>query len=585
MRHKGLTVLLILCLLCLSSAALFACVSEPEMSQTLLIYMCGSDLESRHGYASDNIADMLEAQLPHNVNVVIQTGGANSWQREEISASEIGRYEVRHGKLIKKDTQPLASMGDAETLASFLLYAAENYPAEQTSLILWDHGGGSVDGVCRDELFGDYLTLSELSAALAKAQMHFSFIGFDACLMATYETAHAVQDYAHYLIASEELEPAAGWDYTVLSEKLGFDGFYDEVLASFAARQGAKTYYTLSVTDLSQLSRVDEALDAIVNAVLEGDGRLREALEDSVRFGARDPLPQATFFDIESFARCLGLECDFSGFVRTANGSARSGAGGLSFYFPSNVSADHSGYLDMFDGEEYTAFLREYIGAVPMDTISFSERGFIDEESGLFGFSLDPACLSYVQSVQYEVHLYGELSAEDGASSLLYCIGTDNDVLLSGSRFLARFTGKWVYLDGILLHCDVLARSGDLTVFYSPVTVNGEFSYLLFRYSQAEGAAIEGVLDGDGSTARIRPLAEGDEIAVLYDAQQGEGEVFEEGSTVYGAQTKLTVRTLPAGEYQIVPIVTDIYGNVFNAYTAAISFDGASVTNIEISAG
>ena len=94
------------------------------------------------------------------------------------------------------------------------------------------------------------------------------------------------------------------------------------------------------------------------------------------------------------------------------------------------------------------------------------------------------------------------------------------------------------------------------------------------------------MLDGDGSTARIRPLAEGDEIAVLYDAQQGEGEqVFEEGSTVYGAQTKLTVRTLPAGEYQIVPIVTDIYGNVFNAYTAAISFDGASVTNIEISAG
>lgn len=292
------------------------------------------------------------------------------------------------------------------------------------------------------------------------------------------------------------------------------------------------------------------------------------------------------YYGIESFARCLGLECDFSGFVRTANGSARSGAGGLSFYFPSNVSADHSGYLDMFDGEEYTAFLREYIGAVPMDTISFSERGFIDEESGLFGFSLDPACLSYVQSVQYQVHLYGELSAEDGASSRLYCIGTDNDVLLSGSRFLTRFTGKWVYLDGILLHCDVLARSGDLTVFYSPVTVNGEFSYLLFRYSQAEGAAIEGVLDGDGSTARIRPLAEGDEIAVLYDAEQGEGErVFEEGSTVYGAQTKLTVQALPAGEYQIVPIVTDIYGNVFNAYTAAISFDGASVTNIEISAG
>lgn len=577
---------ILLAVLCLFLPLSACAPAAPEQSQTLLIYMCGSDLESRRGYASNNIADMLEARLPHNVNVVIQTGGANSWRREEISASELGRYEVRHGKLIKTDTQPLASMGDAETLASFLLYAAENYPAEQTSLILWDHGGGSVDGVCRDELFGDNLTLAELSAALAKAQMRFSFIGFDACLMATYETAHTVQDYADYLIASEELEPAAGWDYTVLLENLGFDGFYDDVLASFAARQGAKTYYTLSVTDLAQLSRVDEALDAIVNAMLEDNGRLREALADSVRFGARDPLPQATFFDIESFARCLGLECDFSGFVRTANGSARSGAGGLSFYFPSNVSADHSGYLDMYDGEEYTTFLREYLGAVPVDTISFTERGFIDGGSGLFGFSLDPACLCYVQSVQYEVHLYGEGSAEGGAFSRLYCIGTDNDVLQSGSRFLARFTGKWVYLDGILLHCAVLAQDGGLTVFYSPITVNGEFSYLLFRYSQAEGAAIEGVLDGDGSTARIRPLAEGDEIAVLYDTEQGEGtQFFEEGSIVYDAQTKLTVQTLPAGEYQIVPIVTDIYGNVFHAYTAAISFDGNTVTNIEISAG
>ena len=169
MRHKGLTVLLILCLLCLSSAALFACVSEPEMSQTLLIYMCGSDLESRHGYASDNIADMLEAQLPHNVNVVIQTGGANSWRREEISASEIGRYELRHGKLIKKDTRPLASMGDAETLA----YDEAQMQADIEEYGLYTYE--ELNALCpvSEELFeavnGEYLKAMEAWRASAEA--------------------------------------------------------------------------------------------------------------------------------------------------------------------------------------------------------------------------------------------------------------------------------------------------------------------------------------------------------------------------------------------------------------------------------
>ncbi|MCR5235609.1 MAG: hypothetical protein K6E34_00220 [Lachnospiraceae bacterium] len=36
---------------------------------------------------------------------------------------------------------------------------------------------------------------------------HFDFIGFDACLMATVETAYMLSPYADYMIASEEFEP------------------------------------------------------------------------------------------------------------------------------------------------------------------------------------------------------------------------------------------------------------------------------------------------------------------------------------------------------------------------------------------
>ena len=46
---------------------LSACTQETQplspVSYTLMIYMCGSDLESVRGYASANIADILKADI------------------------------------------------------------------------------------------------------------------------------------------------------------------------------------------------------------------------------------------------------------------------------------------------------------------------------------------------------------------------------------------------------------------------------------------------------------------------------------------------------------------------------------------
>lgn len=45
----------------------------------------------------------------------------------------------------------------------------------------------------------------------------FAFIGFDACLMATVETANMLVPHADYMFASEETEPGYGWDYTEIA--------------------------------------------------------------------------------------------------------------------------------------------------------------------------------------------------------------------------------------------------------------------------------------------------------------------------------------------------------------------------------
>ena len=59
--------------------------------------------------------------------------------------------------------------------------------------------------------------MSEIDAALLSVfgsmTDKFEFIGFDACLMGTIETANIMASYADYMYGSQEMEPGSGWDY------------------------------------------------------------------------------------------------------------------------------------------------------------------------------------------------------------------------------------------------------------------------------------------------------------------------------------------------------------------------------------
>lgn len=88
-------------------------------------------------------------------------------------------------------------------------------------VLFWNHGGGSVTGVAFDENYRyDSLTLSELYEAfgavypLSAEVPPIDVIGFDACLMATIDTAYMLADVAHCLVASEEVVPGVGFEYS-----------------------------------------------------------------------------------------------------------------------------------------------------------------------------------------------------------------------------------------------------------------------------------------------------------------------------------------------------------------------------------
>ncbi len=239
---------------------------------TIMVYMCGTDLESSYSMATNDINEMLHATLADNVNIILETGGTKQWKNRVISASTNQRWRVvNNGLQILDENLGRKKMTSQDTLADFIQYSAQNFPANRYMLIFWDHGGGSVTGYGYDQLYpNDAMSVDEIAAGLKKGGVQFDVIGFDACLMGNLETAIAVEPYADYLIASEETEPGTGWYYvnwlTTLSNNTSTDTLTlsKQIIDDFVAAS-----YQNSRSDLTSLSIVDLAeLKAVVPSKL-----------------------------------------------------------------------------------------------------------------------------------------------------------------------------------------------------------------------------------------------------------------------------------------------------------------------------
>jgi len=255
-----------------------------DSTYTLMVYMCGSDLESQGGYASADIAEMLKAKVDDKVNLIIETGGTKKWQNYGISNKSNQIYKVENNKLnLVHDFGQLKYMSFPSTLAEFIDYCRNQYPADKYGLVFWDHGGGAVSGYGYDENNPDEedtLTLAEIKAALDAVDLKFEFIGFDACLMGNIETAYAIKDHANYLIASEETEPGTGWNYLKVVNKLSSNTsddtteFGKTVVDSFIDSNNSFFSYdeaTLSVIDLSKIENVYDKLNSFLQEIKTED--------------------------------------------------------------------------------------------------------------------------------------------------------------------------------------------------------------------------------------------------------------------------------------------------------------------------
>ena len=265
---------------------------EQNIRRTVMIYLVGSDLESKYNCASNDLQEMIDADIDTaKTQVLICTGGSKSWGNSQISANENAVFLLEQNAITKVNSTAKKNMADGDTLADFIRFSVSNYPADRYSLILWDHGGGPICGYGHDEQYNAMMSVSDLRAAVASSLSgKLEMLGFDACLMGSVECAWAFRDLADYYVASEEIEPGQGWNYSFLEDltrcadggdmgELIIDTYFDFYTALFAKHPLQKSDITLSCTDLSKIGAVENVINTLfadVNAEILG-GQISEA--------------------------------------------------------------------------------------------------------------------------------------------------------------------------------------------------------------------------------------------------------------------------------------------------------------------
>ena len=188
-------------------------LDAPESNTwTILVYVMGdTDLEE---FALTDFIEMAKVPTSKNLNIVALFDRSDFYSEEGLlniaDFSDTKIFQVKNGTLnIIKDQMGELNLGNPETLADFISYGFSKFPSERNGLILWDHGAGWPGMGPDDGNDFDILDLQEISDGIEKGLENagidkLDLIGFDACLMGTFEVAMAMAEYAEVMVASQE---------------------------------------------------------------------------------------------------------------------------------------------------------------------------------------------------------------------------------------------------------------------------------------------------------------------------------------------------------------------------------------------
>lgn len=537
----------------------------------IYLYLCGSDLETIHGAASSDVEELKKLSRigQRNVSIVVETGGAKTWNNPKISNQLIGRYFYSPKGFLLEEQLPDTSMGEADTFRDFLDYCYKTHPARHSMVVIWDHGGGVLGGVAYDEKHDmDSLSIAELSRVFSETSCHADILGFDACMMANVDTLQAVRPFADYVIASQELEPVEGWNYAevvrVLLEnsKISPKNLGIGICNAYMNECRKNGYEADATMALIDLERFRDFYDTIRTC---GEGLFRMSLYDSLvlpslrraaytaeKYGGNSKeegftnmvdalgfLGHTTYIPqvlgqklMKNLKECL---------VYQVRGAKRARGNGISMYYPCDSSlrslkifcdnSDLRSYQALYDmcidgslsedsliyAQQTDGILeKDYLGKITVEHLGVSGYPVNQYEDGRLELDLGGRA-AYLTRIMEQV---GKLDSENGE---IISLGSEEveDADWEEGKFYAKPRKDWWTLDGHALYADCSEHYADYCVYVSPILHNDKpaFLYLYDPHDPTKDVSMMAVRQGvDEETNLAGTLSElkpGDEITTL----------------------------------------------------------------------
>lgn len=418
-----------------------------------MVYMAANN--SLYKFALQNFRQMIKVGSSQSINVLLQI--------DEFGEKEMTRFYIEPGNAQAVYSQAGTSecvSGTQESLFNFIRWGIRNYPAEHQSIVLWNHGSGIKDpnmwgrllqehrhhlfvlnaktgrleldrhmmrqklakltknqerGIAFNDTFETYLTNQDLYNVLDRVNREclggkkLDIVFMDACHMGMLEVGSQIKHAVQYMVASQEVEPGTGYDYTYLlapfqSGTMSVEDFAKHAVTAYGHEyQGGYEDYTQSAVRLSTMPQFENnftQLSSILVELLKSSDRaifvrMLKELRTSASFTTE--FYDADYIDLGHFYKSLFFKCEklgmgknwedirsrvgtlvttmknlaLEGFTLLQNTVIENTAGGrvvnahgLSIYFPINDL--HNSYpKTVFDvSTHWSLFLKKYAETV-----------------------------------------------------------------------------------------------------------------------------------------------------------------------------------------------------------------------------
>ena len=345
---------------------------------TVLVYMAAdNDLES---FALKDITEMEFAGSTQDIRTIVQIDRSDEYDTSDDDWTGARRYFITEGFDIGIESELVGDVGetntgDPQTLVDFVTWAIDTYPSEHYALVIWNHGGSWFGAATDDSHEGDELTLGEIDDALTQIREQsgrdqLELVGFDACLMGALEVYQTLAPHAQYAIASPELVPGNGWDYTAILFDLQDNPAMETGQVGQSIVDGFMTFYTdqvsnydvfsMSLINLQNANILNDELQAFADLVGTDSERalevIRQARADTfVHGGFDDPqyIDVWAAVDLVQLMDAIARNPSYPELARAAQSIVNASrefvvyhrgsgpfaeTGGLSVYFPRNVN-------------------------------------------------------------------------------------------------------------------------------------------------------------------------------------------------------------------------------------------------------